>query len=185
MAERPEPGARLTDEAVHQRLTRIEELLERVEQVPGPTSDAAIEAVQLVTEIYGEALARTVGRIGPTAVRRCAEDELIAHLMVLHELHPDPVEQRVTALLDRVRPALEANGGGIELLAIDEDVVRVRLSTGGCGSCASGDPGFDAFTETLLAIAPELSAVENVPGPAGSSQALIPVEALLRRPVGV
>lgn len=191
MAEHDGQLGRLEDEAVYRRLARIDELLERVEQVPGPTSDAAIETVQLLTEVYGEALARIVGCAGDEVTRRCAEDELVQHLMVLHDLHPDPVQQRVEAVLESLRPDLEAKGGVVELVAIEGDVARVRFSSGGCGSCsasgsASADPLQEALADTILALAPELATVRSEPGAAGEpTQALIPVEALLRRPAGV
>lgn len=186
VAEQGAPG-RLSDEAVHRRLSRIDELLDRVCQVPGPTSDAAVEAVQLLTEVYGEAFARTFRRAGDEVTRRCAEDELVEHLMVLHGLHPDPVHERVEAVLESLRPDLEAKGGSVELVGIEGDMARVRFSSGGCGSCSSsGDPLQEALAETILALAPELSAVENEPaGSGGGGPALIPVEALLRPPAGV
>ncbi|TXT42724.1 MAG: nitrogen-fixing NifU domain-containing protein [Spirochaetes bacterium] len=43
--------------------------------------------------------------------------------------------ERVTAALQDVRPSLQADGGDIELVSVDEDgIVKVRL-TGSCGSC--------------------------------------------------
>ena len=41
----------------------------------------------------------------------------------------------VTKVLETVRPALQADGGDVELVEVTEDgVVRVRL-TGACGHC--------------------------------------------------
>ncbi|MGH3499284.1 MAG: hypothetical protein ACRDQA_00040, partial [Nocardioidaceae bacterium] len=53
-------GTRLDDRAIGERLTRIDELIERVEQVPSPTTDAAVESIQALSEVYGEALARVM-----------------------------------------------------------------------------------------------------------------------------
>ncbi len=44
------------------------------------------------------------------------------------------IEQRVEAALDKVRPALEADGGNVELVQVNGDVVTVKLK-GACGSC--------------------------------------------------
>lgn len=45
------------------------------------------------------------------------------------------MKQRVQEVLDMVRPALQADGGDVELVDVsDEGVVSVRL-TGACGSC--------------------------------------------------
>lgn len=48
---------------------------------------------------------------------------------------PPPAREIVEAWLDRVRPALVADGGNIELVAIDHDgTVRVAMQ-GACADC--------------------------------------------------
>ena len=46
------------------------------------------------------------------------------------------MKDKVEKSLDRIRPALEADGGNIELVDVDEEkgVVKVKL-VGACGSC--------------------------------------------------
>jgi Fe-S cluster biogenesis protein NfuA len=44
----------------------------------------------------------------------------------------------VETVLERLRPALNADGGDIELVNLEGDVVRVRL-TGACAGCASAE----------------------------------------------
>jgi Fe-S cluster biogenesis protein NfuA len=45
------------------------------------------------------------------------------------------VKEKVQKVIDEIRPALEADGGNIELVEVGEDgVVKVRLM-GACGSC--------------------------------------------------
>ncbi len=45
------------------------------------------------------------------------------------------MKERVQKIIDEIRPALEADGGNIELVDVQEDgVVKVRLM-GACGSC--------------------------------------------------
>ncbi len=45
------------------------------------------------------------------------------------------MKEKVEAALNKVRPALMADGGNVELVDVDESgVVRVRL-TGACGGC--------------------------------------------------
>ena len=47
----------------------------------------------------------------------------------------DDLRERVEAALEKVRPSLEADGGGVELVDITEDnVVEVRL-LGACQGC--------------------------------------------------
>ena len=44
------------------------------------------------------------------------------------------MNEKVQAALDRIRPALQADGGDAELVDVNDGVVRVRL-TGACGGC--------------------------------------------------
>ncbi|MFH0888504.1 MAG: NifU family protein [Planctomycetota bacterium] len=46
------------------------------------------------------------------------------------------LHERVTATLDKVRPMLAADGGGIELVSVDEKSAEVKVKlTGACGCC--------------------------------------------------
>jgi hypothetical protein len=91
MADEP-----LTDEEVRRLVARLNDLLERLESLPGPGGDTALAAIEALTEVYGEALARVVAALGAggATVAELAGDELIGHLLVLHGLHPDPVVAR-------------------------------------------------------------------------------------------
>ncbi|MBN1292281.1 MAG: NifU family protein [Candidatus Latescibacteria bacterium] len=44
------------------------------------------------------------------------------------------MEEEVKKALDDIRPALQADGGDVEYVEMDGDVVKVRL-TGACGGC--------------------------------------------------
>ena len=44
------------------------------------------------------------------------------------------MREKVEAALTRIRPALQADGGDVELVDVKEDVVTLRL-TGACGGC--------------------------------------------------
>ncbi len=44
------------------------------------------------------------------------------------------MKERLEAALDKIRPALRADGGDVELVDVKDGVVTVRL-TGSCGSC--------------------------------------------------
>ena len=44
------------------------------------------------------------------------------------------MKERVEAALEKIRPSLQADGGGVELVDVTDGVVTVRL-TGACGSC--------------------------------------------------
>jgi Fe-S cluster biogenesis protein NfuA len=47
-------------------------------------------------------------------------------------------EEIVETIIERIRPALNADGGDIEILGMTDTVVRVKL-TGACAGCPSAE----------------------------------------------
>ncbi|CCK25289.1 hypothetical protein BN159_0910 [Streptomyces davaonensis JCM 4913] len=165
MAEPEAAAERLADPDVEARLARLDALLEGLDAAPGPATRSAVEAVGLLTEVYGEALARVMDRADGPLAERLADDELLGHLLVLHSLHPEPVERRAARAVERLRPAVRERGGDVEWAGVEAGVGRVRLTAGGgCGSgCGTGSGDVTAAVrEAVLAVAPELTAVEPV-----------------------
>ncbi|MEU6917100.1 NifU family protein [Streptomyces olindensis] len=174
-------AARLADPDVEARLARLDEVLEALASLPGP----ATEAVRLLTEVYGEALARVLDRADGELAARLAEDELLGHLLVLHDIHPEPAERRAARAVERLRPAVQERGGDVEWAGVEGEVARVRLTTGGgCGSGCGGGGGTSEVTEAVraavLAAAPELTAVEPLTDTA-QAPAFVPLTTLTHR----
>ncbi|MDY6912566.1 MAG: NifU family protein [Chloroflexota bacterium] len=44
------------------------------------------------------------------------------------------MNEKVESVLDEIRPALQADGGGVDLISVVDGVVSVKL-TGACGGC--------------------------------------------------
>jgi len=142
---------------------RIEGLLDELAALGNPAvTDRAEELVAAVVELYGAGLSHIVVKLGEEPdgagiVRRLTDDELVANLFMLHELHPDDVDARVQAALDRVRPYLGAHAGGIEFLGVDENgVAQLRLE-GSCDGCAGSTATVqNAVERAVLEAAPEV-----------------------------
>ncbi|HJW35794.1 MAG TPA: NifU family protein [Actinomycetes bacterium] len=155
----------MTDETRDLRAVgaRIEELLGQIRATGDPgTAELAEEVVRLVVELYGAGLERTVELAGPQALDRLVEDELVASLLVLHDLHPKDTETRVVEALDQVRPYLGSHAGGVELLGVDPEagVVRLRLE-GSCDGCPSSTQTVKlAIERAIEQAAPEVTVVE-------------------------
>jgi Fe-S cluster biogenesis protein NfuA/nitrite reductase/ring-hydroxylating ferredoxin subunit len=144
----------------------IERLLEEVEGLPDATARrAATDLATALLDLYGEGLAHVVevvaerDRDGELAAA-LAGDELVSHLLLLHGLHPEPVAARVRRALVEVRPYLESHGGDVELLGIEEGVVRLRLS-GSCKGCPSSAATLQlAIEDAIRRAAPDVDRVE-------------------------
>jgi len=176
----PAAGAqtRLGDRAVRQRLVVLDEQLAQLEATPGPIGELALAAVSGLAEIYGQALARALDMVDPTLVERMLGDELIGHLLVLHGIHPSPIEYRTSRVIEGMRAGLVARGAEIELTGIEQGVANLRLAAKGCGSGAAGIE--QSVRDAVLAAVPELSAVSFEPAQRKSQAAFVPLDSLMR-----
>ena len=177
-----EPGveapARLDDPAVRALLGALNDQLDQLEAMPGPVSELGLTVVAGVAEIYGQALIRTLELADPAAVERMLDDELIAHLLALHGIHPESVETRLTRVIDELRAAVSDQGGTVELDRLDETVAVVRVALGARAS-RSADVEHTVRRAVMTAV-PELANVTIVPAGSASATAFVPLDALMR-----
>jgi Fe-S cluster biogenesis protein NfuA len=117
---------------------RVEELLGEIRAADPGVAGRAEEVVGLLVDLYGEALAHVVdlvGAAGDGLMDQMVDDSLLASLLLLHGLHPEPVEPRIERALDRIRPGL--GGKKLEVARLEDDgALRLRLSSplDGCPS---------------------------------------------------
>ncbi|NLZ53644.1 MAG: NifU family protein [Thermoanaerobacteraceae bacterium] len=74
------------------------------------------------------------------------------------------MKEKVEAALNKIRPALQADGGDVELVEVDEasGIVKVRL-TGACGGCPFATMTLkNGIEETLKQEIPEVKEVQQV-----------------------
>ncbi len=72
------------------------------------------------------------------------------------------LEGKVKVVLDRIRPALAADGGGIEFVELVDDVVKVRLQ-GACSGCPMSQMTLKSLVEAeIKKEVPEIKKVEAV-----------------------
>ena len=142
-------------------VAQVEALLDRLDALPDRAArETATAAVQALLELYGEGLRRIVAALGEPQTRALAGDELVGHLLLLHDLHPVGVERRVRDALDGVRPYLGSHGGDVELLGVEAGVVRLRLQ-GSCEGCPASTQTLKlAIEDAILKAAPDVERVE-------------------------
>jgi Fe-S cluster biogenesis protein NfuA/nitrite reductase/ring-hydroxylating ferredoxin subunit len=151
----------LTDDDAQERVARVEGRLEALDSLADPVArEHAMEMVQALLDLYGEGLARVMARLGDAEARALADDELVSHLLLLHDLHPVPLEQRVGQALEEVRPYLDSHGGGVQFVGVEDGVVRLRMN-GSCDGCPSSLMTLKlAIEEAIQRSAPEIERVE-------------------------
>lgn len=170
------------------RVARIETLIEGLERLPDPAArEAAEEAIQAVLEYHGAGLARILAHLEDSSppqagvLTALAGDELVSGLLLLHGLHPVPLSQRVEGALESVRPYMHSHGGDVELLGLEDDVVRLRLQ-GSCHGCPSSTLTLKlAVEKAIYEAAPDISGIEvegvsDPPAPALPALGMVPLQ---------
>jgi Fe-S cluster biogenesis protein NfuA/nitrite reductase/ring-hydroxylating ferredoxin subunit len=155
-----------TDEsgALVERVQELQTMLDRAEG--SETRALAEELVSTIVQMYGAGLERILETLlgaGPEGSRIAAalgEDQLVATLLLIHDLHPVPLEQRVQAALDSVRPYMDSHGGNVALLSLSDGVARIRLQ-GSCSDCSASSVTLElAIKQALEDAAPDLEGLE-------------------------
>ncbi len=148
-------------------LVRVQELQARLDSSGDPqTRELAEDLVSAVVQMYGAGLERIVGCLlaageeGERLAAALAEEELVVPLLLIHDLHPVPLSDRVQSALEHVRPYMESHGGDVELLSLDEGVARIKLR-GSCSDCAASAMTLElAIKQALEEAAPDLEGLE-------------------------
>ena len=154
-------------ERPEQLVERVQELQGRLESSgEGATRELADELVSAIVQMYGAGLERILGLLlaggeeGETLARSLVDDELVAMLLLIHDLHPVPLEDRVRGALDSVRPYMESHGGNVELLSLERGVARIHLR-GSCSDCSASSVTLElAIKQALEEAAPDLDGLE-------------------------
>jgi len=154
---------------------RLEALLLDLNAWPDAAARArAAGMLGTLMEFHGAGLRRVLlhleeadpgGRIMESLVR----DDLIASLLLLHNLHPDDLESRIRRALVAASPILSRHGAEAELAELaDHTTPRIRLSFG-AGACRSSRAAARLLVERAVqAAAPDAEQVvlqENTPSP--------------------
>jgi Fe-S cluster biogenesis protein NfuA/nitrite reductase/ring-hydroxylating ferredoxin subunit len=168
---------------------RIDTLLEASGAGGVVARERAEELVRLTADLYGAGIERIldivheVGRLDDEVLAALADDDLVASLLLVHDLHPYDVGMRVEQALESVRPYLGSHGGDVELLEVnDAGTVRLRL-LGSCDGCPSSSVTLKLAVEGAIeSAAPEVTSIEVEDAPRDTrAEGIIPVSSLRSR----
>jgi Fe-S cluster biogenesis protein NfuA/nitrite reductase/ring-hydroxylating ferredoxin subunit len=171
-----------TDALPGELLDRVQQLSAQVDQLSDPRArELAQDLVAAVIAMYGDGLARIMEVIsesreaGATILDQLAQDGAVASLLLIHDLYPVSLEQRVVEALNTVRPSMESHGGTVELVGIDDGVARLVLQ-GSCNGCSASRATLElAIKQALDEHAPDLAGLQVTgvtPEPAADGIAL-------------
>lgn len=148
-------------------LDRIQALTEQVDALEDVRARTlAQDLVSTVIAMYGDGLARIMETItaardaGATIIDELSQDGAVASLLLIHDLFPVSLQERVTEALDTVRPYMESHGGNVELVSLTDGVATLVLQ-GSCNGCSASRATLElAIKQALEEHAPDLAGLE-------------------------
>lgn len=128
---------------IKQEGRRIQELMERVDAFPNSEAGELLHVcLRSILALHGAGLARILqlvkntGAPGRELADTLANDKLVRGMLLIHGLHPVPLETRLRQALEKVRPYAQSHGGNVELVRLEDEVAVLRLE-GTCKTCPS------------------------------------------------
>lgn len=145
---------------------RIDDLVQRIEFIGDPAVRAnVVTLVQSLMDLHQRGFARIAERLqsdenGSRMFQSLASDDLIGGLLVLYGLHPDGLESRIKRAVSKVSAELASSKSSVELLGVDEGIVRIRLTTTSHG-CSSHSPDVEKLVrDAVYSEAPDVERVD-------------------------
>ncbi len=72
------------------------------------------------------------------------------------------MKEEVEKALDKVRPALQADGGDVELVDVQDGIVSVKL-TGACGGCPMSQMTLkNGIERAIKEVVPDIKEVQSI-----------------------
>lgn len=162
---------------------RLARLLADAEAACGPVAWPRVEAViAALVELYGAGLERLLAAARDLASSAGAldavlvGDELVSSLLLLHGLHPVPLERRIRAALERLRLE-EPHAAPLAVVDVVDGVVRLRVDD---PSALFPPPPAHAVARAIEREAPELMGIYIEPAGPPRNAGLVPANHLVR-----
>lgn len=155
---------------------RIDDLVQRIEFIGDPAVRAnVVTLVQSLMDLHQRGFSRIAERLqsdenGSRMFHSLASDDLIGGLLVLYGLHPDGLESRIKRAVLKVSAELASTKSSVELLGVDERVVRIRLRTALHGCSSNSSDVEKLIRDALYSDAPDVERVdiETIPAKTGA-----------------
>jgi hypothetical protein len=118
---------------LEEALSRIDALATALDRVTDASArEAAREILQLVLDLHGLAFARALAIVasaedGRALIEHLAQDEQVRAALLLHGLHPEPIEERVQRAVERLESELGVLGFRVRVVAVGAAMARLRV----------------------------------------------------------
>ena len=174
------------DGEFQEQVRQLGKLIAEFDRQPESGAKAAgKQLIQLLMDVHGAGLERMMeiifdsGASGPGIIDQLGQDSLAGSLLLLYSLHPDDLETRVQKAVERLRPRLRKLACAIELVAVREGVVELRLAVSS-HSCGSSTKDLRLMVEDgVYEFAPDAASLEISGLEEPTATGFVPLERLL------
>jgi hypothetical protein len=171
---------------------RLQELLARFEALGDPAARAAVQdLVQVVINLHGRGLSDLLAIVqdagsqpADTLLARFTANPAVRGMLLLHGLHPEDVATRASKAVERLRPHLGVHGVRADLIGVEDDVVRVRVTASGQKHQRLSAIELQREIEnTVLEMTPDAAdlIIEGLETAGGASEVYVALSAITRR----
>jgi hypothetical protein len=172
--------------------TRLQEMLARFETLGDPAARAAAqELVRLVIDLHGRGLSDLLGIVqeagsqpADTLLARFTANPAVRGMLLLHDLHPEDLATRASKAVERLRPHLGVRGVRADLIGVEDDVVRLRVSASGQKNQRPSAIDLQREIENVvLEMTPDAAdlIIEGLETAGGGSEVYVPLATITRR----
>ena len=169
-----------------EQVRQLGKLIAEFDQLPESVAKAASkDLVQLLMDVHGAGLERMMeivfdsGNSGPEIIDKLGHDSIAGSLLLLYSLHPDDLEARVQKAVERLRPRLRKLACAIELMAVREGAVELRLAVSS-HSCGSSTKDLRLIVEDgVYEFAPDVTSLQILGLEEPAAAGFVPLERLM------
>lgn len=155
------------DEALRAESSQIEAILDELRAlIPAPAFQRVEDVLGRVVRMHGAGLARSLiyarsaGADASQLDELCCADDLVASLMLLHNLHPRTPAQRIAGALVLLCKELGLPDGALVLESLHGGAVTLRASSSLGGGAMASRVAEGIVHRVVEAAAPEIASIE-------------------------
>jgi Fe-S cluster biogenesis protein NfuA/nitrite reductase/ring-hydroxylating ferredoxin subunit len=183
MNDSPTNGHAAPVDEMNRHGRHVQELMDEIQALPdSPARELMDECLTSLLAFYGQGIERILniikrsGIAGQKTYDELLHDRVVSGLLLIHGLHPIPLDTRLRDALEKIRPYMQSHGGNVELLSLENDFARLRLQ-GACKTCPSSAVTLElAVRHAIEEACPDLAGfdVEGAPThpPAGETHTI-------------
>ena len=155
-----------TEKDLNELSARIDDLIKRIEFIADPAVRAnVVTLVQSLMDLHQRGFSRIAELLqgeerGNQIMQALASDELVGGLLVLYGVHPEGLGSRIKRAVAKAAREFAPSKNTVELMGVDEGIVRIRLRTT-AGGCSGGNSDIEqAIREAVCSEAPDVDHIE-------------------------